>query len=302
MQRKFCIAAVLMAVAIAGCTTSTTTETSLGLDIGEKDLGIRDSAGDLATVPDATYTQGERVYLMLSDIDGFETTEAGDYRPQANLTVTGPDGNTVVAADRILGQSAAQRIQSGTLPHLNAHWKTSMEDEPGQYELSIAVYDRAGGGTASASMTFQLEAAEGNTTDTGSDGQQQDAQFGVQQASLGVQNATGSIVVADDQTYQVGEGVFMILYGIGPLQQGEDDLYEFDSSIQLVADNGTVVRSRAMVFGERGHTSLQDASIGRISTGVGTTNLSAGSYTAEITLFDQVAGDQTTITRPVTLE
>jgi len=302
MEQKHLLTALLAALLVAGCTSSTSTETSFGLDIGDSTLAVENATGQVEAVTDATFTQGDRIYLVLSNIDGFQQTDAGDYAPQANLTVTGPDGETVASGDQLLSSDLGSRMQSSTLPSLSTHWQSSTDDPEGQYTFEVVVYDSAGSGTATKSMAFQLQAAE-DGTDTGDTGQETStASLSIERMALGAENATGSVTVADDNTYAQGENVYMLMYNVGPLQLGDDDLYEFDASMELVADNGTVVSSDTMIFGESGHREFEDAAIGELTTGVTTDGVSAGSYTAEVTVFDQVAGTQTEASRPVVIE
>lgn len=294
------LAAVLvlaLTVGIAGCTSET--ETSFGLEVGNSLLATPDSSGELQQVTDATFTQGEEVNLVLQNIEGFQAAEDGTYEFNVNMTVTGPDGDTVVERTAVLSGDTDQYVTDGTAGQVAVFFRTGTDDPAGQYTISATVYDEVGGGTASISQSFQLEAS-GDTG--GSDGTSGTQDLAVGNAALARQNATGDVVVADDNVYQVGEPVYIYLLDTGPFQQGDDGLYEFDMTVQLLDQDDAVLESREMVFGEQGHTEIDGGVLSAPYTGISTGNVSAGTYTVEVTVYDQVAGTQTTVSRPVELQ
>ncbi|MBI4896168.1 MAG: hypothetical protein HY832_01335 [Candidatus Aenigmarchaeota archaeon] len=147
---------VLVVVAIAGCTSSVQTGTSVGLTIEDSFLALQDAQGTLILVEGNTFTRGQSVNFVFMNVGEFEKGSDGKNWFDIDLAVTGPDGKSVLSQQGMLGENGHIALDGNVAASPYAGFPTTASMPTGTYQVTMIIKDKVGGTSATKSTTFTL--------------------------------------------------------------------------------------------------------------------------------------------------
>lgn len=154
--------ATLAVGALAGCSSDGDDDSTPLPDFGLAELVFCSAQprgyGQYERQPDATYEQGETVWIYL-DVVGFEVEDAGEGQMAVDLAedlvVRGPDGSEVLQNDFTFDTAFESDLRSQFFVVNNVRLQSGSPS--GEYEVEVFLEDELGGGSITRTETFTVE-------------------------------------------------------------------------------------------------------------------------------------------------
>ena len=250
-------------------------------------------------VENATYTADEIVWIYYEPV-GFAVEDAGDGEGRIDLdlelTVTEPSGTDSASFD--------EEIKREILPEADRDdqwlvwsYQPATGADPGEYTAELTIVDQVADEEVSETVTFTIE---GEPDETGSG-----EELRIADALLiaGEPEGSGEYEPAEDSTYTAGETIWIYYDPVGVTTEDADD-----------GEARVDIHHELTVTGPSGQESTFDNDIEQ-TVPAGSTDdrglwwnyqlpasAAPGEYTAEITLVDELGGEEAIETVTFTIE
>ena len=291
-------AVVFLAGALAGCLSDSEADSEADGEfalervvLSSEDPDTYDSYED---VPDErTFTVDEPFWVLVA-VEYAPTDEDGAASLDYSFPIEAPDGSTLQPVRERSEQW--EDVESNEVLIVWEKFSTFPEDQPGEYELRLAVKDQVEGQRLRTDEPFTLENGDGS-------GEQAEHEFGVEKFVYTTDRARafGEYTPNTEEVYRDGETVWMYIEvsNVTPVPGGP----RLTSEWTLLGPDGEEVVSREESV--RFPDSLGELpNEGFLTQGIDTSRFelpASGEYTTKVTLTDRKSGESVELSRPVTL-
>lgn len=175
----------LLLLGLTGCQSSTTTDSAAETDTtptptvtaesGEspaatspaasaKELNVeqvllaKGSGDNLQPVEEPVFQRGETVNMVLLNVGKFEKDPAGKNSFNIDMQVEDPDGKVIFDQSKLLGeQGQGIELTNDTADSPYGYFQSTAQMQPGEYTLTLTIYDEVGGGSVTKTETVTLQ-------------------------------------------------------------------------------------------------------------------------------------------------
>lgn len=124
----------------------------------EQVLLARDGAqGKLEPVEEDIFQRGERINIVLVNVKGFKKGSDGKNKFDMDIQVKDASGKIILSQTKLLGAEGHQDLPGNVARSPYGIFNTTKKLEPGDYTLSLSLYDLVGKGVVTKSKVVTLE-------------------------------------------------------------------------------------------------------------------------------------------------
>lgn len=136
-----------------------TTPEKSGKELSVEEVLLAKGTGqDLQPVQEPVFQRGETVNMVLLNVSQFEKDAAGKHSFNIDMQVEDPDGKVIFDQQELLGeQGQGIELANNTAESPYGYFKTTPQMKPGEYTLTLTIYDDIGGGSVTKTETVTLQ-------------------------------------------------------------------------------------------------------------------------------------------------
>lgn len=160
MKKILIILGLILAflLTIGGCNIETSTETSFGLTIEDSDFVyiVPEQDGRIRLVPrgNSTFEKGEKVNFVLLNVGKFKRGDDGLNWFDMDMEIKDANGNILSSYQGLMGEGGHTDLLDNIAATPYGYFTAVME--PGNYKVTLIVYDKISGGSASKTKSFTV--------------------------------------------------------------------------------------------------------------------------------------------------
>ncbi len=245
-----------------------------------------DESGRMVAVPEGVFRRGEAVNLVLRRLKTLQAGKDGKCHFDIDLLVKDPAGTAILEQKDLLGEEGHIALKDGVASSPYGIFESSVGMEPGRYQMTLTVRDKISGAHLSLTRSFTLSPG-----------------LSYQKAIFARTQSDGTLNPVADAVFSRGETVNLVLIQVGRFKKDAAGKHFFDVGMVVKDPAGTLVFQQDAMLGENGHIVLADG-IAESPYGMfySSLELAPGVYTMTLSIYDKIAGDQVSVTRPFTLK
>lgn len=245
-----------------------------------------DESGRMVAVPEGVFRRGETVNLVLRRVKTLQAGKDGKCHFDIDLLVQDPAGITILEQNELLGEKGHIVLKDGVAASPYGIFESRVGLEPGRYQMTLVVRDKISGARLPVTRSFTL--APG---------------LSYQKALFARSESDGSLSPVAEAVFSRGETVNLVLVQVGRFKKDAAGKHFFEIGMLVKDPAGATVLQQDAMLGEKGHAALAD-DIAETPYGMfySSLELAPGVYTMTLSIFDKIAGDQVSVTRPFTLK
>ncbi|MBS3176860.1 hypothetical protein J4457_06520 [Candidatus Woesearchaeota archaeon] len=153
--------AILFAIALAavlsmgGCQVET--GTSYGLEVENAILALEGPDGTLYPAESNVFKRGQKINMVLLNVGPFKKGSDGKNWVDIDVEVKGPQGEIVLSKRGLLGDAGRDVLPNDIAESPYGSFATSEVLDKGEYMMTVTIFDKVDGSSASKTMSVILE-------------------------------------------------------------------------------------------------------------------------------------------------
>ncbi len=245
-----------------------------------------DETGKLVAAPEGVFRRGEVVNLVLRQVKTFQVGKDGKCWFDIDLKVKDPKGTSILDQQGLLGEDGHIVLKEGIASSPYGIFESSVDLEPGQYQMILTIRDKIGGGSTSTTQLFTL-----------SPGLSYNKTIFAKEGSDGVLNPV------NDAVFSRGEAVNLVFINVGKFMKDASGKHFFDIDMVVKNLEGKLILQQEKMLGEKGHIVLEnDIADSPYGIFYSSLEMAPGTYYMTLTVYDKIANDKVSVTKPFTLK
>jgi hypothetical protein len=113
--------------------------------------------GKLEPVDENIFKRGENVNLVLLNVKGFKKSSDGKNKFDMDIQVKDSEGKIILSQNNLLGMEGHRDLPGNVARTPYGVFKTSSQLAPGNYTITLTLYDRIGAGVVTKNKTVTLQ-------------------------------------------------------------------------------------------------------------------------------------------------
>jgi len=150
MNKFIPLLGLLAIILVSGCTTQPELTYERAL------LAEAKGSGELMENEEAKFFRGDVIALILLNVGPFQRGDDGLNWFDMDINVTYPDGTLNFSETGILGEDGHMDIENNIANYPHVFFYSTFNEEPGNYTISMAIYDKIDGRRIEVSRSFLL--------------------------------------------------------------------------------------------------------------------------------------------------
>jgi hypothetical protein len=282
----WCLRALVAMFLVAAALLTGETLSAQQLTFEEALWARNDETGRLVAASEAVFRRGEEVNLVLRQVKTFQAGKDGKCKFDIDLLVKDPKGNVILDKKNLLGEDGHIALKDGIASSPYGIFESHVGLEPGQYQMTLTIRDIISGANLSTTQPFTLSPG-----------------LSYQKVIFAREGSDGVLNPVTDATFARGEKVNLVFINVGKFMKDETGKHSFDLDMVVKNSEGKQVLKQEKMLGENGHIVLEN-DIADSPYGIFYSSLdqAPGNYYLTLTVYDKIANDKVTVTRPFILK
>jgi hypothetical protein len=245
-----------------------------------------DETGRMVAAPEGVFRRGEVVNLVLLQVKTFQLGKDGKCRFDIDLLVKNPTGTIILDKKNLLGEDGHIELKDGIASSPYGIFESHVGLEPGLYQMILTIRDIISGARLSTTQPFTLSPG-----------------LSYQKTIFAKQGSDGSLNPINDAAFSRGEVVNMVLISVGKFKKDASGKHFFDIDMDVKNSEGKQVLKQDKMLGEKGHILLEnDIADSPYGIFYSTLEMAPGTYYMTLSVYDKIADDKVSVTKPFTLK
>lgn len=245
-----------------------------------------DETGRLVASSEAVFRRGEEVNLVLRQVKTFQPGKDGKCWFDIDLLVKDPKGNIILDKKNLLGNDGHIELKDGIASSPYGTFESTVDLEPGLYQMTLTIRDIIGGASLNTTHPFTLSPG-----------------LSYQKVIFAKNGNNGTLNPVSDPTFARGEAVNLIFINVGKFVKDASGKHSFDIDMVVKNSDGKEVLKQEKMLGEKGHLVLEnDMADSPYGIFYSSLDLAPGTYYMTLTVYDKIANDKVSVTRPFILK
>jgi hypothetical protein len=115
------------------------------------------SGGKLEPVDEKVFSRGENINMVLLNVKGFAKGSDGKNKFDMDIQVKDAEGKIILSQNNLLGMEGHRDLPGNVARTPYGVFKTSSQLAPGDYTITLTLYDQIGEGVVTKSKTVTLQ-------------------------------------------------------------------------------------------------------------------------------------------------
>lgn len=245
-----------------------------------------DETGRMVASPEGVFRRGEVVNLVLRQVKTFQTGKDGKCWFDIDLEVKSPQGAIILNQQGLLGEDGHLELQDGIASSPYGIFESTVDLEPGKYQMILTIRDKISGDSVVATQFFTLSPG-----------------LAYQKVIFAREGSDGTLNPVNDPVFSRGEKVNMVFINVGKFLKDASGKHSFDIDMVVKNSEGKLILQQEKMLGENGHILLEN-DIAESPYGIfySSLDMASGVYNMTLTVYDKIANDRVSITKPFTLK
>lgn len=245
-----------------------------------------DETGKLVAAPEGVFRRGEVVNLVLRQVKTFQVGKDGKCWFDIDLKVKDPKGTSILDQQGLLGEDGHLELKEGIASSPYGIFESSVDLEPGQYQMILTIRDKIGGGSASTTQLFTLSPG-----------------LSYKKTIFAKEGSDGTLNPVNDAVFSRGEAVNLVFINVGKFMKDASGKHFFDIDMVVKNSEGKLILQQEKMLGEKGHIVLEnDIADSPYGIFYSSLEMAPGTYYMTLTVYDKIANDKVSVTKPFTLK